>query len=129
MNADQHPALSAEPAELPSLTLVLPGGLDSDQVLTDLVQAIVQVRGGLAARVRQFQQLAEGYAARGDQVSQALCRGQALGGEHAASTIDESIIEIFDLWLQYEAQLQHQTADPQPAPGDPRSARQPGMPS
>jgi hypothetical protein len=116
MNASQHPALSAEPDELPSLTLVLPPGLENDQTLAALVRAVAEVRGGLAARSRQFQQLAEGHAARGDQVSQALCRGQALGTEHAASAIDEAIVEIFDLWPQYEAQLQHRRSIPSQCP-------------
>jgi hypothetical protein len=112
MTTDQHPALSAEPGELPTLTLVLPAGLTSGQALTGLTQAIAHVRGELAARTRQFQHLAAGYATRSDQHTQALCRGQALGSEHAASAIDEAIIEIFDLWPQYEAQLQHQAAEP-----------------
>jgi hypothetical protein len=122
MNADQHPALSYEPADLPSLTLVLPGGLEHDQTLSGLIQAITQARGGLAARIRQFRQLADGYAARGDPLRQALCRGQALGGEHAGIAIDEAIIEIFDLWPQYEAQLQRQAEDPRPAPDGPQVA-------
>jgi hypothetical protein len=44
MNADEHPALGDEDEDPPRLTLVLPGHLDGDQMLGDLVAAIGQVR-------------------------------------------------------------------------------------
>jgi hypothetical protein len=44
------------------------------------------------------------YAASGDLLRQALCRGQALGAKCAMATLDEEIVEAFDLWQQYEVQ-------------------------
>lgn len=119
MNADRHPALRTEHDDPPSLTLVLPGDLDNDQVLKGLAQAIGEFRTGLAAQVRRFQQLAEEHAARGDQLRQALCRGQVLAYGHDASTLDEAIVTVFDLWPQYQAQLDRQAEDPRPSPGAP----------
>jgi hypothetical protein len=121
MNTGKHPALITERDELPSLTLVLPSGLSKDQALTGLVQAIRQVRTELAARVRLFQQRVHECAASGDQLGQALCRGQVLAGEHAAAAIDEQITGAFGLWDQYERQIQQaaQTAGERkpPSPG------------
>lgn len=111
MKADEHPALSAEHDDVPGLRLVLPSHLDTSRTLQGLVASIEQARTGLAARVRRFRQLEAGYAARGDEVRQALCRGQALGTEHAAAALDEEIIQAFDLWQQYDAQV--------PCPGKP----------
>ncbi len=105
MNTEQHPALITERDELPSPTLVLPGDLGKDQALTGLVQAIGQVRTDLAARVRLFQRRVQEFAASGDQLGQALCRGQVLAGEHAAATIDEGIVVAFNLWDQYEREI------------------------
>jgi hypothetical protein len=116
MNADQHPALITAHDDPPSLTLVLPGDLDHDQILAGLVQAISEVRTNLAVRVRQSQQGVERCAACGDQLGQALCRGQVLAHDHDASAIDEAIIEVFGLWPQYETQLQHQAEDPPQPP-------------
>jgi hypothetical protein len=104
-NADEHPALNTEHSDLPSLTLVLPGYLNGSQALQGLVRSIEQARDGLAIWVRRFRQLEEGYAASGDRLRQALCRGQALGAEHTAAMLDEEIIQAFDLWQQYEAQV------------------------
>jgi hypothetical protein len=105
MDAEQHPALIAAHDELPSLTLVLPAGLGKDQALPGLVQAIGQVRTDLAARARLFQQRAGECAASGDLPGQALCRGQVLASEHAASAIDEGIVGAFGLWEQYEREI------------------------
>jgi hypothetical protein len=88
----------------PRLTLVLPGHLEHDSVLQGLVRAIEETRTGVAGRVQLFLRLEECYAANGNQLRQALCRGQALAGEHAAAALDEAIVETFDLWHQYEAQ-------------------------
>ncbi len=104
MCADQHPALNEDYDDVPGLTLVLPGDLGKDEILTGVVQAIGQVRTQIAARSLQFRKLAEGYAAGGDSPSQALCRGQALGAEHAVAAIDEAIVEVFVLWDQYATQ-------------------------
>lgn len=100
MNADQRPALIAGPDDdLPSsLRLVLPTGLDRDQTLRGLVQAIQDVRTRLAAHAKQFQRLAGESAASGCQLRQALYRGQALANADAASAIDKSIIGVFGLW-------------------------------
>ncbi len=106
MNTEQHPALITERDELPNLALVLPSDLSKDQALTGLVQAIRQVRTDLAARVRLFQQRVRECAASGDELGRALCRGQVLAGEHAAAAIDEGIVGAFDLWDQYERQIQ-----------------------
>ncbi len=105
MDAKQHPALMAEHDALPSLALVLPAGLSKDQALQGLVQAIGQVRTDLAERVSRFQQRGEECAASGDQLSQALCRGQVLASEHAAAAIDEGIVGAFGLWEQYEREI------------------------
>ena len=102
MNADQHPALITGHTVLPTLTLILPTGLDGDQILQGLVQAIEQARTDLAARVDLFQHRVQECAASGDKLSQALCRGQVIGGEHAAMALDEEIIGQFDLWDQYD---------------------------
>jgi hypothetical protein len=105
MNAEEHPALSAGHDDVPGLMLVLPGHLDASRALQSLVVSIEQARASLAGRVRRFRQLEQGYAANGDRVRQALCRGQALGAGHAAATLDEEIIQAFDLWQQYDAQV------------------------
>jgi hypothetical protein len=115
MNGDQHPALSTDHDTLPTLTLVLPPGLGKDQILASLAEAIGQVRTDVAARAHLFQRRGQEYAARGDQLEQALCRGQALGGEHAAATLDEAIIGVFDLWDQYQTPPSTAT---EPATGD-----------
>jgi hypothetical protein len=107
MNADEHPALRTECANLYSLTLVLPEHLEQDQLLQGLVMAIVQIRTGLAWHSQFFEALQNNCAIRRDQVRQALCRGQALAYEQAATIIDEAIVEVFDLWGQYDAQPPH----------------------
>jgi hypothetical protein len=114
MNADQHPVLAADHGDLPTLTLVFPGGLDAGQVLDGLARAIGEVRAGLAARDRQFQQLEREYAERGNQFGKALCRGQALGCQRAATAIDEAIIEVFGLWEQYPSQAPCAAGDDEP---------------
>jgi hypothetical protein len=125
MNAE-HPALITDHDSPPALTLILPPGLDKDQVLAGLAAAISQVRAEVAARAQLFQRRAEQSAAGGDQLSQALCRGQVIGGEHAAATIDEAIVAAFDLWEQYEAQLAARSgATPHPAPEASRPAEGP----
>jgi hypothetical protein len=121
VNAERYPALSADHDALLALTLVLPPGLGNDQVLAGLIEAIGQVRAEVAARAQLFQLRAQERTAGGDQLGQALCRGQALGGEHAATAIDEAIIGVFDLWGQYETQLRAAGGAPaRPAPGAPR---------
>jgi hypothetical protein len=119
VNTDQHPALFTKHYEPPSLTLVLPGNLDHDQVLQRLAQAIGEFRTNLAAHVQRSQQIVERDAARGDQLGQALGRGQVLAYGNAASTLDEAIIEVFGLWPQYQTQLDRQAEDPQRPPGAP----------
>jgi hypothetical protein len=104
MNADQHPVLAADHNDLPTLTLVLPSGLGTSQILEGLARAIGEVYADLAARDRQFQQLEDEYAERGNQFGKALCRGQALGCQRAVTAIGEAIIEAFDLWDQYPSQ-------------------------
>jgi hypothetical protein len=101
MTADQHPAVNADPGEPPSLTLLLPPDVDSDEMLKGLAQAIGQARTDLAARAWRFRQLERDCAADGDQIRQALCRGQVRGANHAAALIDEAVIEVFGLWDQY----------------------------
>jgi hypothetical protein len=118
-SADEHPALRTEHSDLPNVTLVLPAHLDADQALRGLLTSIEQTRDGLLSWARRFRQLEKGYAASGDRLCQAQCRGQSLGPEHAAGMLDQEIIEAFDLWQQYEAQ------DPGPDDGDDRSAASP----
>jgi hypothetical protein len=117
VNTDQHPALFTKHYDPPTLTLVLPGDLDNDQVLKGLAQAIGEFRTNLAAQVQRSQQIVERDAARGDQLGQALGRGQVLAFGNAASTLDEAIIEVFGLWPQYQRQLDRQAEDPQRPPG------------
>jgi hypothetical protein len=105
INADEHPALTAGHDDVPGLSLVLPEHLDSSRTLQGLVASIEQARAGLADRVRRFRQLESGYAASGDRVRQALCRGQALGAGHASAALDEEIIQAFDLGQQYDVQI------------------------
>jgi hypothetical protein len=105
MNADEHPALSADDDGLPSLTLVLPEHLGHDLTLQGMVAAVGKVRSGLAFRVQLFRDLQDNCAARGDELRRALCRGQVLAGVHAAALIDEAIVEVFGLWDQYEEQI------------------------
>jgi hypothetical protein len=116
-NAEEHPALAAGHNDVPGLTLVLPDRLDSSRTLQGLVGLIEQARAGLADRVRRFRQL---EAASSDLVRQALCRGQALGAEHAAAALDEEIIGAFDLWQQYDVQV------PGPGSGGDVPAASPG---
>jgi hypothetical protein len=130
MNVDEHPALTADDDELPSLTFVLPEHLERDEVLQGLVMAITQVRFGLAARIQLFRDLENNCAARGDEPRRALCRGQALGGARAAAAIDEAIVEVFALWDQCDDQLlglardsDHPDATPRSSPGQERAAR------
>src|ERR1700690_1511690 len=88
-----------EPFQPLSLTLVLPGDLDKDQILKGLGQAIGQIRTVLAQRAALFHQIVAECAASGSQeLRLAVCHGQALAAEEAAATIDESIVEAFDLW-------------------------------
>jgi hypothetical protein len=105
INTDEHPALTTGHNDVPGLSLMLPDHLDSSRTLQGLVASIEQARAGLADRVRRFRQLEAGYAASGDRVRQAMCRGQALGAGHAAAALDEEIIQAFDLWQQYDIQI------------------------
>jgi hypothetical protein len=118
MSTREHPAVDAEHGDLSSLTLVLPRHLKHDSLLQSLVRAIEQARINVADRVQLFLYLEDTYAASGDRLRQALCRGQALAGEHAAEALDEAIVETFDLWQQYEAQdpAMHQAVTPAVAP-------------
>jgi len=100
----EHPIVNAEHDDVPSLRLVLPGHLGRDETLAGLAGAIGEVRTGLAIRAWLCRQLEEDCAASGDVPARALCRGQALGAEHAAAQIDEAIIAVFGLWGQYIAQ-------------------------
>lgn len=128
MSTDQHPSLITEDVDPPSLTLILPGHLDADQTLASLARAISQTRADLVGWVRQFQQRVLAYAASGDQLRQAQCRGQVLAGEHAISHLDENIIEVFDIWDQYENQVPGPAAASS-ATGEPaRSSGSPGPP-
>jgi hypothetical protein len=104
MSNDLHPALITEDGDLPSLTLLLLGDLDADQTLNGLTRAISQTRAVMTSWVRQAQRRLIECAANGDQLGQALCRGRVLTGEHVIAHLDESIIEEFGLWDQYEAQ-------------------------
>jgi hypothetical protein len=121
INTDEHPALSAGHDDVPGLSLVLPDHLGSSRTLQGLVASIEQARAGLADRVRRFRQLEASYAASGDWVRQALCRGQALGSGHTAAALDEEINQAFDLWQQYDVQI------PGPGNGGDGPAASPGL--
>jgi predicted transcriptional regulator len=101
--SEHHCVLSAEPGDLPALTLVLPGDLGKDGTLTGLIEVIGQVRSTLSRRAGQSGCRVEQCAASGDQLGQALCRGQLLANWSAIATIDGAITEVFDLWPQYES--------------------------
>jgi len=100
---DQHPALITEDSGLPSLTLVLPG--NADQVLTDLALAISKTHQTMAGWVEAFRRRRDECAASGDQLGQAMARGQVVTGEHVIDHLDENIVEVFGLWDQYDAQV------------------------
>jgi hypothetical protein len=100
-----HPALTGGSDPVPSLTLVLPPGLGTDQAARGIVAAVEQARASLTRRALHYQQRAEHAAIAGDHLSQALCRGQALASKHAVGTLDEAIMEVFGLWPQYERQM------------------------
>jgi hypothetical protein len=111
MSADQEKigsasALSHDHDLAPSLVLVLPRGLSTDQAARGIAQVIGQVRTDLTLRALQFRQHAASRATTGDAAGEALCRGQALASDHAAGTLDEAIVEVFSLWDQYERQIQ-----------------------
>jgi hypothetical protein len=120
MSTDQHPSLSTENADVPSLALVLPGHLGADETLASLTRAISQARAELARWARQCQDRVLACQASGDQLRQARCHGQVLAAEHAIAHLDESIIEKFGLWDQYERQV------PGPAGAEPVVLRLPG---
>jgi hypothetical protein len=101
MNISHSPASPAGGGDVPPLALVLPPGLARDQVLAGLVEAVTLARAQLAARAQTFAQ----RAANGGQRDRELLRGQAMGSEDAAATIDEVIVEVFGLWEQYWPQL------------------------
>jgi hypothetical protein len=110
--ADQLLALSVDRGEMPGLTLVLPAGLGKDRLLAGLAEAIASARATIAGRARLFRRRTGECAASGDPLGQVLCQGQVLAGEEAAATIDEALVETFELWDQYEAQLgQHTSRD------------------
>jgi hypothetical protein len=78
----------------------------------------------VSARVCRFQHHVQECVASGDKLGQALCRGQVIGGEHAAVAIDEEIIGLFDLWEQYDdgtSQARQHTSDQEA----PQAARPP----
>jgi hypothetical protein len=119
MNTDPHPAPAAEADNPPTLTLVLPPHLTSDDAITGLARVIEQLRRTQALRTRRFRQMAEECAASGGQEFRlGLLRGQASAAAEAAAAIDESVIEVFDLWPQYEAQT-----PPSPAHAHPDNTR------
>jgi excisionase family DNA binding protein len=111
MNVDQQPTYSAEHPDACSLTRVVPGHLDYDQVLQGLVQAIEEVRANMAVFTRYAERDEHGHAARGDRYGTALCRGQAQVGERAVDAIDEAIAGAFDIWYQLD------TPAERPGPG------------
>ncbi|MGI8445707.1 MAG: BlaI/MecI/CopY family transcriptional regulator [Streptosporangiaceae bacterium] len=103
--AAEHRALGAGPGDLPALTLVLPGDLGKDGTLADLIEAIGQVRGTLSRRAGPSGCRVEQCAATGDQLGQALYRGQLLANWSAIAAIDEAITAVFGLQPRYESIL------------------------
>ncbi len=122
----QHPALGTDsgPGRPSALTLVLPPGLGSDEVVRELIRAIGEARTTLEQRASLFQQRVEEYAASGQPFSQALCRGQYLASWCAIAVIDEAITEAFGLWPHYEDAIS-ETAD---IPTGAATSRQPPGP-
>jgi hypothetical protein len=103
---EDHPALIIGHHDVPSLTFTLPAGMNAGPMLDGFMKSVIEARRSLACRVLQFERLTKDHAASGDLLRQALCRGQALGAQHAISTLDEEIVEAFYLWQQYEVQVQ-----------------------
>lgn len=115
MSTDPHPASGAEADNTPSLTLVLPPHLASDDAVKGLVAVIEQLRCTQALRTRRFRQMAEECAASGGREFRlGLLRGQASAAAEAAAAIDESVVEAFGLWPQYEAQTPSSPAHARP---------------
>jgi hypothetical protein len=117
--------LTVDRGEVPGLTLVLPAGLGKDHVLVGLAEAIARARTTIAGRARLFRRRTGECAASGDSLGQALCRGQVLASEEAAATIDEAIVETFELCGQYDTQLAQQAA---PDRGETRAGQQDPQP-
>jgi hypothetical protein len=113
-----HPALDTNGEAIPALTLVLPADTGPD--LAKLAEAVCRIRADLAAWLQFSRRRRDEYAAAGDQLGQAMARGQIVAGEHAIAHLDENIIETFGLWEQYHAQV------PAPAAPGPAGRSRPG---
>jgi hypothetical protein len=112
MNDDKAlPALADEDYIVPVLTLVLPAGMNPSPMLDGFMKSVIEARISLASRVRLFDRRAAEHAASGDLMRQALCRGHAFGAKSAIATLDEEIVEAFDLWQQYELSGADETDD------------------
>jgi hypothetical protein len=93
---DDHP---------PSLTLVLPAGLDADATLQGIAGAVCRTRADMVRWLDVFRQRARACAVGGDQFGEARCRGQVLAAEHVIGHLDENLVDAFGLWGQYDQQI------------------------
>ena len=89
----------------PSLTLVLPAGLDAAATLQGLAGAVCRTRADMVSWLEMFRQRARACAAGGDQLGEARCRGQVLAAEHVIGHLDENLVDAFGLWDQYDQQI------------------------
>jgi hypothetical protein len=113
------PSLITGSEPVPSLTLVFPDALSKEQLLAGLADAVRRARRDLTINLEAFQWRMDYYAAQGDHVQQALCRGQVLGADNAIAKIDEAIIEAFGLWAQYDTQVPPPATPATPPPTSP----------
>jgi hypothetical protein len=99
------PAPAPDDDEPPSLTLVLPAGLDATATLQGLAGAVCRTRADMVSWLETFRQRARACAAGGDQPGEARCRGQVLAAEHVIGHLDENLVDAFSLWDQYDQQI------------------------
>ena len=132
MPDERHPALDQNSPDLPSLTLVLPDG--TEQLTADLAWAICQTRASMVTWAQWSQRQRDECATSHDLLGQAAARGQMLAAEHVIAHLDESLVEAFDLWDQYERQIPPPGGSPGPGPAacpdaSPAALRLAGRPS
>jgi excisionase family DNA binding protein len=102
---DHSPTSASDNDDPPSLTLVLPPGLNAHESLHGLAEAVCRTRADMVRWLELFRQRARACAASSDKLGEARCRGQVLAAEHVIGHLDENIVEVFSLWDQYGQQI------------------------